>query len=111
MRSLISLIRKSITELERPQRYILIAWLLVLLALAPLSKVISEQTLLQALVLSILIQVVFVLHVLYRSWGWWGMLRTTFEVVFLIWVVLAIVIRSGLPYGTLQYSTELKPQL
>jgi uncharacterized membrane protein len=39
------------------------------------------------------------------------MLRTALEVVLLVWVVQAIVIRSGLPYGTLQYTSLLQPQV
>jgi putative membrane protein len=51
------------------------------------------------------------LNVLYRSWGWWGMLRVTAVVLILVWAVQAIIIRSGMPYGNLQYTSSLQPQL
>jgi uncharacterized membrane protein len=111
MTNFIQLLRKSITELTRYPGFLLIAWLVVTLSLPFLYLLFGEQTLLQGLTLSIFLQAAFVLNVLYRSWGWWGMLRVMAAVLLLVWVVQAIIIRSGLPYGDLQYSSALQPQL
>jgi putative membrane protein len=111
MTNLIQLLRKGISGLERYPAFLLIAWLVVMLSLPLLNVVFGTQTLLQGLALAVLLQAAFVLHVLYRAWGWWSMLRTALEVVLLVWVVQAIVIRSGLPYGTLQYTSLLQPQV
>jgi uncharacterized membrane protein len=111
MTNFIQLLRKSATELTRYPGFLLIAWLVVTLSLPFLYRLFGEQTLLQGLTLSILLQTAFVLNVLYRSWGWWGMLRVMAAVLLLVWVVQAIIIRSGLPYGDLQYSSALQPQL
>jgi Carotenoid biosynthesis protein len=111
MKKLLSLILRSFASLEKYQRYTLYTWLLVMLLLPLLSAKFDEQTLRQGLTLAILLQVAFVVQVLYRSWGWRGMLRTCLEVIFLVWAVMAIIIRSGLPYGNLFYTALQKPQL
>jgi putative membrane protein len=81
------------------------------LALPALQFHASEKTFLQALSLVVLLQVAFVLNALYRVWGWWGMLRAVVGVVLLSWIIQAIVIRSGLPYGSLTYTDGLQPQV
>jgi hypothetical protein len=111
MKKFLSFLRRSFLSLDRSQRYVLYTWLLVLLFLPLLSAVFSEQILLQGFTLAILLQVVFVVLVLYRSWGWREMFRTSSEVLFLVWAVIAIIIRSGLPYGDLQFTALQKPLL
>jgi uncharacterized membrane protein len=111
MTNLIQILRKSISGLEHYPAFLLIAWLVVMLSLPILNVVFGAQILLQGLALAVLLQVAFVLNVLYRAWGWWSMLRTATGVVLLVWVVQAIVIRSGLPYGNLQYTSLLQPQV
>ncbi len=111
MTNFISLLRKSILGLDRYPRFLIFAWLVVMLSLPLLQAVFGLQTLLQGLALAVLLQVVFVLNAMYRTWGWWSMLRTSLGVVLLAWVVQAIVIKSGLPYGKLQYTSLLQPQV
>ncbi len=111
MSNFIQLLRKSVTELTRYPGFLLLAWLVVLLSLPWLNLVFGRQTVFQALVLVILLQVAFVLNVLYRAWGWWGMLRAVAGVLLLVWVIQAIIIRSGLPYGYLSYTSSFQPQL
>ena len=111
MNNFILLLRKSISELTRYPGFLLIAWLVVTLSLPLLSAIFGIQTLLQGLTLAILLQAAFVLNVLYRAWGWWSMLWVLAVVLLLVWAVQAIIIRSGLPYGNLQYTPLLQPQL
>jgi uncharacterized membrane protein len=111
MTNFIQLLRKSIAGLRRYPAFLLIAWLGVILSLPLLNVVFGEQTFLEGLALTVLIQVAFVLNMLYQAWGWWSMLRTVTGVVLLAWSVQAIVIRSGLPYGNLQYTPLLQPQV
>jgi len=111
MTNFIQLLRKSASELTRYPGFLLIAWLVVTLSLPWFNLVAKEQTILQVLTLSVLLQGAFVLNVLYRAWGWWGMLRVLASVLLLVWAVQAIIIRSGLPYGNLEYSPLLQPQL
>jgi len=111
MINFIQLLRKSIFSLERYPAFLLAAWLVVMLSLPLLNVVFGEQALLQGLALAVLLQVTFVLQVLYRAWGWWSMIRSAAGIVLLAWVVQAIVIRSGLPYGTMQYTSLLQPQV
>lgn len=111
MNNFIHLLRKSILDLRRYPGFLLLAWVVVSLSLPWLNRFLGEQALLQGLALVILLQLAFVLNVLYRSWGWWGTLRIAVEVILLAWIVQAIVVRSGLPYGDLHYSTLLQPQL
>ena len=111
MTNIILLLRKSILGLERYPKFLLFTWLIVMLSLPLFKAVFGQQTLLQGLALAVLLQVAFVLNVLYRSWGWWSMLRTSVGVVLLAWAVQAIVIRSGLPYGYMQYTNLLQPQV
>lgn len=111
MTNFISLLYKSITKLERYQIFLLAAWLVVILSLPMLGIIFGQQFLLQGLALSVLLQVALVLNVLNRSWGWWSTLKTTLGVLLLSWAILAIVIRSGLPYGTLHYTSLLQPQV
>jgi uncharacterized membrane protein len=111
MSNFIQLLRKSISDLRRYPGFLLLAWLVVSLSLPWLYRLFGEQTLLQGLALVVLLQVAFVLNVVYRAWGWWSMLRTAIEVVLLAWVVQAIVVRSGLPYGNLRYTELLQPQV
>lgn len=111
MTNFIQLLRKSISGLERYPAFLLAGWLVVMLSLPLLKVVFGEQTLLQGVALAVLLQVAFVLNVLYRAWGWWSMLRTATGVVLLAWAVQAIVIRSGLPYGDMQYTSLLQPQV
>lgn len=111
MRNFIQLLRKSTSELTRYPGFLLIAWLVVTLSLPWLNLIFGRQAVLQGLVLAILLQVAFVLNVLYRSWGWWGMLRVVAGVLLLVWIIQAIIIRSGLPYGDLIYTSSLQPQL
>lgn len=110
MTNFFSLLRKNIAELERYPAFLLIAWLVVMLSLPMLQLIFGLQTLLQGLALAVLLQVAFVLNVLYRAWGWWSTLRTAMGVVLLAWVVQAIVLRSGLPYGSLHYTPLMQPQ-
>jgi len=111
MTNFIQLLHKSISSLGRYQAFLLAAWLVVMLSLPLLNLVFGEQALLQGLALAVLLQVAFVLNVLYRAWGWWSMLRAAAGVVLLAWVIQAIIIRSGLPYGNLQYTDLLQPQV
>ncbi len=111
MIQILSLLRKSILGMERYPRILLFTWLVVMLSLPLLRAVFGQQTLLQGLALAVLLQLGFVLNVLYRAWGWWSMLRTSVGVVLLAWVIQAIVIRSGLPYGNMHYSSSLQPQV
>jgi uncharacterized membrane protein len=46
-----------------------------------------------------------------HSWGWWIALETTLGVVLLTRAIIAIIIRSGLPYGNLHYTSLLQPQV
>lgn len=111
MTNFIQLLRKSISSLERYPAFLLAAWLVVMLSLPLLNLVFGEQALLQGLALAVLVQVAFVLNILYRAWGWWSMLRAAAGVVLLAWAVQAIVIRSGLPYGDMRYTSLLQPQV
>jgi putative membrane protein len=111
MTNFIQLMRKSISGLGRYPAILLAAWLVVTLSLPLLNVVFGQQTLLQGLELAVLLQVAFVLNMLYRAWGWWSMLRAAMGVVLLAWAVQAIVIRSGLPYGDLRYTALLQPQV
>ena len=111
MTNFFSLMRKSIIGLGRYQVALLSGWLVLSLALPALQFHASEKTFLQALALMVLLQIAFVLNALYRAWGWWGMLRSVIGVVLLSWIVQAIVIRSGLPYGQLSYTSGLQPQV
>ncbi len=111
MRNFIRLLLKSFAELTRYPGFLIIAWVVVTISLPFLRIFFGNQTLLQGLTLSILLQVAFVLNILHRAWGWWGMLRATAAVLLLVWVVLAILTRSGLPYGEFRYTSALQPQL
>jgi uncharacterized membrane protein len=111
MSNFIRLLRKSISELRRYPGVLLLAWIVVSLSLPWLYKFLGAQALLQGLSLMILLQLAFVLNVLYRAWGWWSTLRLAVEVILLAWIVQAIVVRSGLPYGNLHYTASLQPQL
>ncbi len=106
-----TLIRKSVASLERNQLILLIIWLLVMLSLPVLFTLLGSQGLLQGLTLAVLLQVALVLNILYRAWGWWGMLRGAIEIILLAWIMLAIVVRSGLPYGEINYTAVLQPQV
>jgi uncharacterized membrane protein len=105
------LLRKNISELTRYPGFLLIGWLAVTLSLPLFYRLFGLQSLIQWLTLSILLQTAFVLNVLYRAWGWWGMLRVTAAVLLLVWIVQAIILRSGLPYGDLQYTSLWQPEL
>jgi len=107
----VSLLRKSILGLERYPRFLLFAWLVVMLSLPLLRAFFGQQTLLQGLALAVFLQVAYILNVLYRAWGWWSMVRTSVGVVLLAWVIQAIVVRSGLPYGNMYYTASLQPQV
>lgn len=111
MTNFIQLLRKSIAELTRYPGFLLIAWLAVMLSLPWLKLFFKGPAIIQGLALAILFQAAFVLNVLYRAWGWWSMLRVAAGVLLLVWVVQAIVIRSGLPYGNFQYTSAMQPQL
>jgi uncharacterized membrane protein len=111
MTEFVSLLRKSIFGLDRYQAILLVAWIVVIMSLPLLWVIFGQQSLLQGLALAVLLQVAFVLNVLYQAWGWWSMLRASIGVVLLAWAVQAIVIRSGLPYGDLHYTILLQPQV
>jgi putative membrane protein len=111
MTNFITLLRKNFSGLERYPASLLVAWLVVMLSLPLLQIIFGQQALLQGLALAVLLQVAFVLNVLNRAWGWWSTLRTTLGLVLLTWAVQAIVLRSGLPYGDLHYTTLLQPQV
>lgn len=111
MANFIRLLRKSASDLTRYPGFLLIAWVVVTLSLPLLYRLFGKQALLQGLTLSVLIQAAFVLNVLYRVWGWWSILRVLSAVLLLVWIIQAIIIRSGMPYGDLQYTPLLQPQL
>jgi uncharacterized membrane protein len=111
MTNFVSLLRKSVSSQDRYPAFLLVAWLVVMLSLPMLQLIFGEQPLLQALALAVLLQVALVLNILYRAWGWWSMLRSAVGVVLLAWVIQAIVLRSGLPYGNLHYTSSLQPQV
>ncbi len=111
MTNFLKLLGKSFTELTRFPGFMIIAWVALTISLPFLHLFVREQTFLQAFNLVILLQVAFVLNVLHRAWGWWGMLRVVASVLLLVWAVQAIVVRSGMPYGKMLYSQLLEPQL
>ena len=111
MSNFFRLLRNSISDLRRYPGFLLLVWIVVFLSLPWLYKFLGEQALLQGLALLVLLQLAFVLNVLYRAWGWWSTLRLAVEVILLAWIVQAIVVRSGLPYGNLHYTSLLQPQL
>jgi len=111
MTNFLKLLGKSFTELTRYPGFLIIAWIVLTIALPFIRLFVNEQTFLQGLNLVILLQVAFVLNVLHRAWGWWGMLRVVASVLLLVWVVQAIVVRSGMPYGKMHYTAALEPQL
>jgi uncharacterized membrane protein len=111
MTNFIRFLIKSFSELTRYPGFLIIAWVALTISLPFLRLLVGEQTFLQGLNLVILLQVAYVLNVLYRAWGWWSMLRVVASVLLLVWVVQAIVIRSGMPYGKLMYTAMLQPQL
>ncbi len=111
MTNFFSIIRRSISGLERYQAILLVIWVLVLVSLPILFVTLGTQALLQGLALAVLLQTAVVLNALYRTWGWWGMLRIALEITLLSGVMLAIIVRSGLPYGDLSYTSQLQPQI
>ncbi len=111
MTNFVRLLLKNFSDLTRYPGFLIIAWVVVTISLPFLRLIFGNQAMLQGLTLSILLQVAFVLNILYRAWGWWGMLRAIATVLLLVWVVQAIVVRSGLPYGNLHYTSSLQPQL
>ncbi len=111
MTNFITLLRKTIAALDRYQLFLMLAWLVVTLILPVIAVMFGEQALLQGLALSVLLQMALVLNALYGSWGWWSSLKIALGVILLSWAVLAIVIRSGLPYGNLYYTPLLQPQI
>jgi uncharacterized membrane protein len=111
MTNFFRLLRKSISETTRYPGFLLIAWLAVALSLPLVSRLFGQSALMQAITLAILFQAAFVLNVLYRTWGWWSLLRVTAAILLLVWAVQAIIIRSGLPYGDFHYTLLLQPQL
>lgn len=111
MTNFFSLLRKSISGLDRFPAFLLALWVAVMLSLPLLRLIFSIHWVVQGLILAVLLQAVFVLHVLYKSWGWWSMLRMAIAMFLLVWAIYAIVIRSGLPYGNLQYTQALQPQV
>ena len=111
MTNFIFLLRKSIASLDRYPAFLLISWLAVMVSLPLLRQAYGEQTFLQGLALVVLIQLLFVLQVLYQAWGWWSMLRVALGVVFLAWAAEAIGIRTGYPFGSYHYTSLLQPQV
>lgn len=111
MANFVSLMRKAIFGLDRYPAFLLVSWLAVLVSLPLLRQVFGEHTFLQGLALVVLIQVLFVLRVLFHAWGWWSMLRVAVAVVLLAWVAEAIGIRSGYPFGSYHYTSSLQPQV
>ena len=111
MTNFIQLLRRSILNLGRYQTILLVAWLVVMLSLPIAQVIFGEQTLVQGLTLAVLLQLAFVLHVLYQAWGWWNLLRVTVSVVVLTWVAEAITTRSGYPFGSYSFTPLLQPQV
>lgn len=111
MNNFITLLRKSILGLNRYLAILLVAWLVMMVSLPFIKKLVGEQTFEQGLALFVLLQLLFVLQVLYRAWGWWSTLRVSVGVVLFAWVAEAIDIRSGYPFGNLHFTQSLQPQV
>lgn len=111
MANFISLLRKSIQGLDRYLAFLFVSWLVVMVSLPLLKNVFGERAFLQGLTLTVLIQVLIVLQVLYRAWGWWPMLRVALGVVLLAWAAQAIGTSSGYPFGSFKFTSLLQPQV
>ncbi len=111
MTNFISLLRKSILGLDRYLAFLLIGWLFVTASLPLLQRVFGEQTFLQGWALLVLFQVLFVLQVLYRAWGWWSTLRVALGVVLFTWIAEAIGTHNGYPIVSYHYTSFLQPQV
>ncbi len=111
MHNFISLLRKSLHGLSRYQTVLLAGWLVLMVSIPLLRRFIGERVFLQALALFVLIQVLFVLRVLYSAWGWWSTLRVAVGVVLFAWVAQAIGVRSGYPFGHYRFTPALQPQV
>ena len=111
MVNFISLLRKSILSLDRYLKFLLVCWLILMVALPFIRQYIGERPFLQGLTLLVLFQLLYVLQVLYRAWGWWYLLRLAVGVVLLTWAAEAIGIRSGFPYGNHHFAASLQPHV
>jgi uncharacterized membrane protein len=107
----IAYLRKSWVNLDRVARYLLAAMLIVMLSLPVIRIIFGDQVMVQGMSLAVLLQVAIILNLLHNTLGWWSVLRTAISVVLFVWVVQAIILRSGLPYGSLNYTTLLQPQV
>jgi len=111
MVNFISLLRKSILGLDRYLKFLLICWLILMVALPFIRRYIGERPFVQGLTLLVLFQLLYVLQVLYRAWGWWYLLRVALGVVLLAWAAEAIGIRSGFPFGSHHFAASLQPHI
>ncbi len=102
---------RSLQDLKVHQRLLLAGSLGLVLCLPLVERASPGKAALQVLVLSVFLQLLVVLDQLHIAWGWWAMLRNGVALVVITWAAYAINLRSGYPFGTIQFSKALQPQV
>jgi len=98
-------------ELDRSLSLLLGLWTLTLISLPIVRWVAGMAALQHGIVVSVLIQVLVVLVILWRAWGGRRALWIGTIVVFCAWAVEAIGRSTGWPFGAYDYTPVLQPQL
>ncbi|MBM3211528.1 carotenoid biosynthesis protein [Candidatus Poribacteria bacterium] len=89
----------------------IIFWLLVLLAMPFIESSLGERPFYISIILSVLIQAWVVLSLLLQSNGVRYTLKVAIIIISISWVIEAIGVYTGLPFGEYSYTHRLKPQL
>ncbi|OGO28316.1 MAG: hypothetical protein A2136_02530 [Chloroflexi bacterium RBG_16_54_11] len=111
MPNFIAFLRRSLADLDPYPAFLLATLLILMVSLPLLWKVFGMQVMLQGWALAVFVQVLFVLYILYKSWGWWNTLRAAVGVVLLAWAAQAIDLLQGYPFGNYHFSEMLQPHV
>ncbi len=117
---LLGIIQKTIkTELNKPieERILFLPivlitiWLMVMISMPFIERHIGRKAFIYSINLNVLIQSFIVVFFLTRSLGILKTAIISVQILFLTWLIEAIGVYTGFPFGNYQYTNRLQPQI
>lgn len=118
--TLLNIIQKiTKTELNRPMEErifvlpvaLIATWLMLMVSMPFIERYIGRKAFIYSINLSVLIQSFIVVFLLARSLGILKTVVISVQILFLTWLIEAIGVYTGFPFGNYQYTNRLQPQI
>lgn len=90
---------------------LIVIWLAVMVSMPFIERYIGRKAFIYSINLSVLIQSSIVVVLLIRSLGIFKTSTISAQIIFLTWLIEAIGVYTGFPFGDYKYTSRLQPQI